>query len=129
MIELTEKQSKNLVSFFSDKIFKQGLFAEANKSDMKTLVSDKNNISVSSLWMCGVIMVTIAEGEDVDANYHQITFAAHTDDPYTTLYLRSYEGTYSELFRIIDEAKDRFLKSNNVMKHKPVVYAGFKIGE
>ncbi|MFA7170948.1 MAG: hypothetical protein WC180_03070 [Candidatus Paceibacterota bacterium] len=121
---MQDTEIQDLINNFLTKIYSKGLCKEAEDSKYKNLVSKVNEISVISLCMCATQIVTISKGEDGTPEYRQVSFAAHTDEPYSTLYLRSIECSYEEALDLINQASKRFESGSNAMQHKAVSYAG-----
>jgi len=117
-----DAEADNLVADFLHKIYAAGLFQEAESSEYKNLVSREDGISVISLWLCEVNIVTISKG--VESEYRQVSFASHVEEPYTSLYLRSFECSYGEAIELIDDASKRFTRGSTTMQHKTIEYVG-----
>lgn len=124
---MQESEIQNLITAFLYKIYDKGLFKEADASEYKNLVSEENGVHIISLWMCGVQIITISKGEEFGKEYRQVSFASHTDEPYTSLYLRSIEADYQEAMDLIDQASERFTRGTKVMHRGTVGYAGVVI--
>ena len=124
---MQESEIQNLITAFLYKIYDKGLFKEADASEYKNLVSEENGVHIIPLWMCGVQIVTISKGEEFGKEYRQVSFASHTDEPYTSLYLRSIEATYEEAMDLINKASERFKRRGTVMHRGTVGYAGVVI--
>lgn len=124
---MDESEIKDLVNTFLNKIYSKGLFKEADDSEFKNLISKENGVSVISLWMCGVQIITISKGEETKNEYRQVSFTAHTDEPYTSLYLRSIEGDYQDAVELINQASERFKSGSNVMRKGEVGYASIVV--
>lgn len=118
---------QDLFDIFSKDIFFKKLYAEADASNKKTLVSEQDGIYIGSLWTCGRIMVTVSMGEEGASNYIQFTCMASSDDPHD-LFVRSHNGDYYQLLVMLQTAAKRFRTEETVMKPKSLTYAGVVIG-